>query len=100
MEKFEERDKGATQLYDLGKMTHHPKQLLLRWLGGKAIGLPTFCPICGHKGAQSHWSACHGLDDTALDIYEGSYLKAEERIARVVEEYQARKIIPTTGTDK
>ena len=85
------------QLYGMGKLEHTPKQLLLRWIGGKGICLPTDCSVCGVKGTQAHWSRCHNLGDTTLDIFEGNYARAAEIIGRVVQLYHDRKA-PTAGT--
>lgn len=80
-----------TQLYQLGNIPHRKKQMLLRWIGGKAICLPTTCPICQHKGAQAHWLVCYGLQSTSFKIQECQFLEAFDEIAGVVELYHALK---------
>ena len=79
------------QLYSFSALQHVKKQLLLRWIGGKAICLPTYCPVCGHKGAQAHWAQCHGLGELSILIEEGCYERVLDSIQRVVELYHSLK---------
>ena len=85
------------QLYSISSIPHTKKQLLLRWMGMKAICLPTDCPVCGERGSQAHWTDCFQLSEVALNIYEAEYAKAYDAIARVVSLYHSLKL-PTTGT--
>jgi hypothetical protein len=59
-------DIKPVQLYSMSPLPHTKKQLLLRWMGMKAICLPTDCPVCGERGSQAHWTDCFQLSEVAV----------------------------------